>query len=732
AISPSTTGVIRYSPLANSLWAEERTLLKPEPESDENENCTQQTCTRPTLKRSPLADISNKPSTQAMQAMQSVFVVEAQEQYIPPSPGNLSSTFFEWDMSTVSESGDLNCAEVAGSSQEDVEDVDGIQDSDTEEDNEEREEETPGLSEAEKAKFQAPSITEAAAALKDLQLLLNPPRPNGPGHVNPNINPFIRRRMDGMAATLSLYITKGSATIGAWGASAYQAAIATHNNTTWCSRRLRRLCRQFICDRSMLPINPYGNWNQSMLADEDLSNDINLYLQEIGLAITSKKLTEYLNSEEMRARHGIDKPISDRTARRYLNHLGYRWSAPKKGQYADGHERDDVQIYRAKFLNDLKPYQQRMEKFSKEGLPEFGPRAPGREVVIWFHDETIFYAHDRRRKAWYHKDASPKPYAKGDGASLMIADFVSTKFGWLSSPDGTKTARRILKPGKARDGYFTSDDICSQAEDAMSILQEFYPEYEHVLIYDNASTHLKRAPDALSARRMPKSTSKEGTFWGVEKTLRDPETGKIVYTPDGKPKKIKVRMADGEFDGKKQCFYFAEGHEQAGLFKGMAVILEERGLGDFSSVRAECKDFKCIPGKERCCCRRVLYNQPDFISVKSLLEETCEKKGFVVLFLPKFHCELNFIEQCWGYAKRLYRLLPESSREDALEKNALASLDQIPIEMMRRFGNRSERFMDAYMRGLNGRQAAWAARKYRGHRILPERILEELERANIV
>jgi len=54
-------------------------------------------------------------------------------------------------------------------------------------------------------------------------------------------------------------------------------------------------------------------------------------------------------------------------------------------------------------------------------------------------------------------------------------------------------------PGKNKDGYFTNVDICEQANKAMAILQEFYPQYEHLLIYDNASTHLKRAPDALSA-----------------------------------------------------------------------------------------------------------------------------------------------------------------------------------------------------------------------------------------
>jgi len=40
--------------------------------------------------------------------------------------------------------------------------------------------------------------------------------------------------------------------------------------------------------------------------------------------------------------------------------------------------------------------------------------------------------------------------------------------------------------------------------------------------------------------------------------------------------------------------------------------------------------------------------------------------------------------------------------------------------------------MDAYMKGLNGQQAAWAARKYKGHCVLPESLMDDLEKANIV
>jgi len=47
------------------------------------------------------------------------------------------------------------------------------------------------------------------------------------------------------------------------------------------------------------------------------------------------------------------------------------------------------------------------------------------------------------------------------------------------------------------------------------------------------------------------------------------------------------------------------------------------------------------------------------------------------------------------------------------------------------FANRSARFMDAYDKGLNGQQAAWATRKYRGHHVLPENLMDDLEEADL-
>jgi len=315
----------------------------------------------------------------------------------------------------------------------------------------------------------------------------------------------------------------------------------------------------------------------------------------------------------------------------------------------------------------------------------------------------------------------------------MVADFVSADFGWLQSPDGKKSARRLFKPGKNHDGYFSNEDIQEQAHLARDILAEYFPQFDHLFVYDNATTHLKREEDALSARKMPKNIPKEGTNWGIEITKRNLVTGKPICKSDGTHEKMKIRMKDGQLpNSQPQPLYFPEGHPRAGTFKGMAIILEERGFGDMSKKRAQCKNFACIPGKTDCCCRRILYTQPDFTNINSILQTICMARGFQVLFLPKFHCKLNFIEQCWGRAKSVYQTYPESSREDHLEQNAISALDSIPLTMMQRFANRSLRFMNAYDRGLNGRQAAWASRKYHGHRVLPNSIMEELMKGGIV
>ena len=559
----------------------------------------------------------------------------------------------------------------------------------------------------------SPTLHHAVTALHELDAIVRPRRNKGAGYKDPDLDLYTRARLEGMQSMLRMYTMSNSQTYLNWGASGLQAAVGMGHGRH-CARRLRELCKAYLTDRSVLPLNPYGNWNESALVDEALCNEINIFLMSIGKDISAEKLMTFLHQPDIKAKYGIERNISIRTARRYLNCLGYRYRATPKGQYVDGHERVDVVYYRETvFLPRWRQLQQRMatwDNLSVESTP------PGRWVIAWFHDESIFYAHDRRKKSWYHKDAPAKPYVKGEGASLMVADYVSQDFGWLQSLDGKQSAQRLFKPGKNRDGYFSNEDIRNQATAAMDILQASYPEFNHVFVYDNATTHLKRADDALSARKMPKNIPRPGTNWGIEVTSCDPVTGKPICNSDGTHQKIKIQMKGAYFaDGTTQDLYFPQDHPCPGVFKGMAIILQERGFGDLTKTRAECKGFKCKVGVTDCCCHRILFNQPDFTHISSLLELLCKTRNVEVLFLPKFHCELNFIEQCWGRAKSIYRTYPESSREDQLEANTILAIESIPLSMMQKFAKCSLRFMDAYSRGLNGRQAAWASRKYRGH-----------------
>lgn len=216
----------------------------------------------------------------------------------------------------------------------------------------------------------------------------------------------------------------------------------------------------------------------------------------------------------------------------------------------------------------------------------------------------------------------------------------------------------------------------------MDILEKHDPDEEHVLVFNNAPTHLAREPDALSARKMPKFTPKPGHNWDVEVPELD-ENCNTMHGSDRKVLKMRVNMGHGKLkDGTRQNLYWPEGHEKAGVFMGMAAILEEQGYENMNSTQAECPKFKCDLTKPHCCCCGLLYDEPEFVNVPSILEKHCAKCGFKVLFLPKFHCELNFIEQCWGFVKRVYREFPESSKEADLVVNVNTARDALMLYLM--------------------------------------------------
>ena len=71
-----------------------------------------------------------------------------------------------------------------------------------------------------------------------------------------------------------------------------------------------------------------------------------------------------------------------------------------------------------------------------------------------------------------------------------------------------------------------------------------------------------------------------------------------------------------------------------------------------------------------------------------------------------------------------------TSKEADLEKNLLASLGMVSLVLMRKYACHAQRFMHAYHDGLDGKDAAWACKKYRGHRVIPSFLLADLDKPN--
>ncbi len=135
--------------------------------------------------------------------------------------------------------------------------------------------------------------------------------------------------------------------------------------------------------------------------------------------------------------------------------------------------------------------------------------------------------------------------------------------------------------------------------------------------------------------------------------------------------------------GEPQPLYFSDDHPtMPGWFKGMEQIIRERGLWPETGLPAECPGFKCTG--VNCCCRQLLFNQPDFASQKPILQETIEHRGHICDFYPKYHCELNFIEQYWGAAKLRFRETDRAATVDQLVRNVKACLDDVPLNQIRR------------------------------------------------
>ncbi|KAF7319820.1 hypothetical protein MKEN_00764700 [Mycena kentingensis (nom. inval.)] len=190
-------------------------------------------------------------------------------------------------------------------------------------------------------------------------------------------------------------------------------------------------------------------------------------------------------------------------------------------------------------------------------------------------------------------------------------------------------------------------------------------------------------------------------------------------------------------DSKKQTMElravsFAVNHarcELRGKPKGMQQVLRERGLLRRGLVM-KCPG-KCGDRATDCCARRILDLQPDFKEQKSLVQEVIEAAGHICIFLPKYHCEINFIEYFWGAVKRYLREHCDYTFA-TLKENLPKAMASISVELIRKWEHRAWRFIDAYSQGLDAKDAQrqvkkFSSRKCKSHRRIPETLAAAMD-----
>ena len=121
-----------------------------------------------------------------------------------------------------------------------------------------------------------------------------------------------------------------------------------------------------------------------------------------------------------------------------------------------------------------------------------------------------------------------------------------------------------------------------------------------------------------------------------------------------------------------------------------------------------------------CCAHRILGAERDFQDQKGRLQEEVEALGHRVLFYPKFHCELNFIECYWCRAK-LFARENCGYNFEALKATVPEALASVSDASIRGFYRLALHAIDAYSAGVRYRTEEFKQNVYKSHQQVEDR-----------
>ncbi|OAX30732.1 hypothetical protein K503DRAFT_818498 [Rhizopogon vinicolor AM-OR11-026] len=203
-------------------------------------------------------------------------------------------------------------------------------------------------------------------------------------------------------------------------------------------------------------------------------------------------------------------------------------------------------------------------------------------------------------------------YWKGVGCGIHRSDVICSIVGYMVD------AGESLEYGKNHDGYWNGEMFVKQLQEKIIPTFECLhgPEYQVLFLIDNSQGHSAYAEDVLAVSRMNVNPG------GKQACMRN---GWFTYNGVQVEQEMVFTLNHPHFP-----------NQPKGLYE--------------SKLCGKC--IKCNPDSTACCNKHILEVQPDFQQQRSSIQEVIENAGHLCIFLPKFHCELNFIEYFWGKVKK--------------------------------------------------------------------------------
>jgi hypothetical protein len=245
------------------------------------------------------------------------------------------------------------------------------------------------------------------------------------------------------------------------------------------------------------------------------------------------------------------------------------------------------------------------------------------------------------------------------------------------------------------------------------LIEELHPGCQILVAFDNSMTHHAKSPDGLDVYRLKLSDGMASTANSVFM--------KPGWYLNAHGTRIEQTMQDAN-----------------GIQKGVRTILRERekfqflGGHDLNSQCHPCKirsprDDLDYVRSETCCASYVLSQEPDFKAQVEWLTEVVQAADFDIIFYPKYHCELNYIEMVWAWVKSHHRRNCTYTFKD-LEQDLPKTLTELmPLSFVRKAFTHCLPFMSEYRLGLEGPLLDFSMKKYTSHGSIPDGVTDYLK-----